>query len=145
MTRLQRLTADPTQSKFVVLNPVAGSLTTSSARPSKSSLSSSRTPTPVSDSSVDQAEVTFLQEALDECETERRRFESENEGLRSLVGEVGEWTDGMLELKGVKGAEQDEAAKAMEDVGDEVSSLAATRCSLRGQTKLSILCTRSPT
>ncbi|ORY88107.1 hypothetical protein BCR35DRAFT_351231 [Leucosporidium creatinivorum] len=120
MTRLQRLTSDPTQSKFVVLNPTAvSSLTTSSARPSKSSLSSSRTPTPVSDSSVDQAEVTFLQEALDECEAERRRFESENEGLRSLVGEVGEWTDGMLELKGVKGAEQDEAAKAMEDVGDE--------------------------
>ena len=122
MARLQRLTSDPTQSKFVVLNPAAlTSLTTSSARPSKSSMSSSRSPTPISNNSATEAEVTFLQEALDVCEAERRRFESENEDLRGLVGEVGEWTEGMLEMDGVKGSEQDEAAKAMEDGGDEVS------------------------
>lgn len=123
MTRLQRLTSDPAQSKFVVLNPtVLSSLPTSSARVSKSSLSSSRTPTPLSNNSETEAEVAFLQEALDECEAERRRFERENQGLRGLVGEVGEWTEGMLEMDGVKGSEQDEAAKAMENGGDEVSS-----------------------
>lgn len=71
-------------------------------------------------------EVAFLQEALDECEESRRRAQEDNTLLRDLVGEVQEWTEGMLDLTGVMAAEE-----VSEVDPDEVSS--RRHCATRWQ------------
>jgi hypothetical protein len=120
MVRLQRLTSDPAQTKFLVLNhSLSSSASAPPNRGSKSSSSSSPT-SPSHTNHNDAAEVVFLQEALDYCDEERRRGEEENAKLRELLGEVGEWTEGMLEMNGVKGGEEQQEAAAALDA-DEVS------------------------
>jgi hypothetical protein len=104
LTRLQRLSSDPSQSKFIVLNPI--------------SLSSSLPPTPASilHSKISSSEVTLLEESLRESHEGRMECEGENRGLREVLGEVGEWCEGILDLRGIgrEGLDEDE--------GDQVST-----------------------
>ena len=43
----------------------------------------------------------MLEEALEECDSSRRRAQEENGELRELVGEVEEWSTEMVKLRGV--------------------------------------------
>ncbi|KAK4055958.1 hypothetical protein OIO90_002951 [Microbotryomycetes sp. JL221] len=90
MARLQRLTTDATQSKFVILNSQAVAKATSKL-PSATSSSTSST--------ANIAQVQMLQSALDECDKERRRCEQECAKLRGLIGQVDHWSDEMLTIE----------------------------------------------
>ncbi|SCZ93771.1 BZ3500_MvSof-1268-A1-R1_Chr6-3g08874 [Microbotryum saponariae] len=114
MARLQRLTADPAQTKFVVANAklanvhpvvasaVAGGPSGRMASAARSGPRSSR----VDDRSSE--EVVYWQSALEDCESERSRLALENEQLRELVGEVGEWAELMLDTDTVNNKEAQE-------------------------------------
>ncbi|GAA5873923.1 hypothetical protein JCM1840_000232 [Sporobolomyces johnsonii] len=117
--RLQKLTSDSSQTRFVVLNSplLPSSSSPSAASPpgpfSRSRLpASTRSPTPSSSSDPALlAELDLLRAALSELDETRVHLQGENTELRRFVGDVGEWVDGVLELEGlleVDGSEGDE-------------------------------------
>lgn len=57
-------------------------------------------------------ELALLEEGLAESHAARLWAEGENRGLRELVGEVEEWAEGVRELRGLGGSD--------EELGDEV-------------------------
>lgn len=131
MARLQRLTSDVTQTKFIVLNanalpaPSGNTQFAASARPASRLGSSSRAPTPVSPAANGalESEVALLQNALDTCDKERSRLEHENNELREVLSDIHEWTTGVKDdLKDVDvESEEGEAADDFNEA-DEVRS-----------------------
>ncbi|GAA5928069.1 hypothetical protein JCM1841_005897 [Sporobolomyces salmonicolor] len=143
--RLQKLTSDSPQTRFVVLNsPLSPSSSSASAASPPAPFSrsrlpgSTRSPTPSSSSSSSDpallAESELLRAALSELDETRVYLQSENAELRRFVGDVGEWIEGVLGLEGlleVDGSDEDgtgeEAREAREmllrgrgrDGGDE--------------------------
>ncbi|KDE04525.1 hypothetical protein MVLG_05091 [Microbotryum lychnidis-dioicae p1A1 Lamole] len=111
MARLQRLTADPAQTKFVIANAKLANVNSVVASavaggPSGRMASSARSAPPssrVEDRSSE--EVVYWQSALEDCESERSRLALENEKLRELVGEVAEWAELMLDTDTVNNKE----------------------------------------
>lgn len=132
MARLQKLTSDVTQTKFVVLNasalpaPTSNIQLTSSSRPGSRLASSSRAPTPVpslgTSNAALESELALLQDALDTCDKERLRLERENHDLREVLSDIHDWTTTVKEdLKEVDVEEEEgEAADGTEEA-DEVS------------------------
>lgn len=100
LARLQRITSDPAQTKFIVLNPLHRSA-----------------PLPSRDGS--EGELALLEEGLAESHEARVWAEGENRELRELVGEVEEWAEAVRELRGLAGDD--------EEIGDEVRSF-SIRC-----------------
>lgn len=109
-TRLSKLTADPTQTKFVVLNPGAlpsVTLGTAASRSRRGPLSgpsaheSAKLDAQVELAAASQAEAAMLAEALEECDQDRRRAEHDVRELRELVGDVNDWAGAMLKLRGI--------------------------------------------
>ncbi|KAM0787372.1 hypothetical protein ACM66B_003458 [Microbotryomycetes sp. NB124-2] len=106
MARLQRMTSDATQSKFVVLNSQALIATSTSKASTLSGKASSS-----------KAETALLQSALDECDKERRRCEQECSKLRALIGQVDEWAEGVFEIEAI--ARHEQVEKQRRDEQDE--------------------------
>ncbi|SGY16958.1 BQ5605_C012g07043 [Microbotryum silenes-dioicae] len=111
MARLQRLTADPAQTKFVIANAKLANVNSVVASavaggPSGRMASSARS-APPSSRAEDRSseEVVYWQSALEDCESERSRLALENEKLRELVGEVAEWAELMLDTDTVNNKE----------------------------------------
>lgn len=142
VARLQKATADPSATtRFTILNPVAVPTTGSNALTGGSTIGRSTTagrrgspPLPASVRAMEsaqsemiaasQAECSLLQDALETAEADRLAAVRENEQLRGVVGEVDEWAEEMLALRGV----DDGSTRAH---ADEVSS-AALRASHAG-------------
>ncbi|GAA5830826.1 hypothetical protein JCM11251_001089 [Rhodosporidiobolus azoricus] len=109
--RLQKATTstDSSFTRFVVLNPQAGSISASSplsatfgGRTSRLSSGSSNARSPTSTASSSpalEAEIDLLSSALSECQSARSHLETENRQLREFVGEVGEWAEGVVEME----------------------------------------------
>lgn len=111
LVRLQRLSSDPVQTKFVVLNPV---------------LRGGRVPTVAAATRANAGELALLEEALGECDSARRRVEGENAELRELIGEVEEWSMEMVKLRGV-GSVEVAVVEAVEGVSRSFFSIATSR------------------
>lgn len=129
MARLQKMTSDVTQSKFVVLNASALPTSTSNAHMSASArpgsrLGSSRAPTPVSptgSTAALESEVVLLQDALDTCDKERLRLEHENNELREVLSDIHEWTTGVKDdLKEINVEEEEGETGDDANEADEV-------------------------
>ncbi|SCV67589.1 BQ2448_5200 [Microbotryum intermedium] len=131
MTRLQRLTADPAQTKLVIANaklanvhaaaaPVPGHGSSGRIASARSARLSPR----VDDRSSE--EIAYWQSALDDCESERSRLALENENLRELVGEVGEWTELMLDMETVNNKEARQIGDGF--AADTVGVISAPEC-----------------
>lgn len=107
MTRFQKLTSDPAQTKFLILNPSSFPLNKSSAPSAQS------------------ADSAFLKEALRECENEKVELRNENVELRTFVGELEEWVERIGEVKGVMIRNSDALVMGIDDTdeGDQVSHL----------------------
>ncbi|GAA5895071.1 hypothetical protein JCM8208_000105 [Rhodotorula glutinis] len=142
--RLQKLTSAPSSSdtaytRFVTLNSPSASSPTASPLSAtfgagRASRIGGRTPTPTSTSAqartdsptsaVLEAELDLVRSSLDECLSARTALEGECADLRSFVGEVGEWAEGMLEVPELVAVRKDgEAGEEMRGVlqgeGDE--------------------------
>ncbi|KAK4049049.1 hypothetical protein OIV83_004411 [Microbotryomycetes sp. JL201] len=102
MARLQRMTSDATQSKFVVLNAQALNVTTTFRGNNGAPKSSSK------------AETALLQSALDECDKERKRCEQECSKLRALIGQVDEWAESVMDIEAIARQEQFEKQRREE-------------------------------
>lgn len=121
MARLQKLTSDPAQSKFVVLNtgalpaPTSHASLAASARPAaRNGSSSTRTPTPTSSapSAALESELAFVQDALDTCDKERIRLEQENGELREVLSDVDDWSAGVKDALREVDVEEEEGEAA---------------------------------
>lgn len=141
--RLQKLTTAPASSasdsaftRFVVLN---GATSGSSSSPltatfgGRASRLPARSPTPTSASSSSaaaalEAELDLLRTTLDDRLSECEHLADENKDLRTFVGEVEEWAEGVLEtdemLKLRKAGEDGDEIRGVLDTGDEVSCAA---------------------
>lgn len=105
LQRLQRQTSDPLQPKFTIINPIT--------KPGRTPAVASRL--------AHAGELALLEEALEECDSSRRRAQEENGELRELVGEVEEWGNEMVKLRGVG------PDTLVIDVVDNVSALPSFR------------------
>ncbi|BGP24260.1 afadin/alpha-actinin-binding family protein [Rhodotorula toruloides] len=136
--RLQKLTTAPTSSasdsaftRFVVLNGAAG---TSASSPitatfgGRGSRLPARSPTatsapPSSAAAALEAELDLLRTTLDDRLSECEHLADENKDLRTFVGEVEEWAEGVLEtdemLKLRKAGEEGEEIRGVLETGDE--------------------------
>ena len=107
MTRFQKLTSDPSQTKFLILNP--------------SSFPSNKSSTPPAQN----GENVFLEEALRECENEKVELRNENVEWRTFVGELEEWVERIGEVEGVLIRNSDALVMGIDDAdeGDQVNYL----------------------
>lgn len=124
-TKFQRLTSDPAQSKFIILNSTSlqsasipslptttitttttssilpNSISSRRARPS-SALNKSTSTGLVGGVGEGEGEIQLLKSALKECDETRKEVQFENKSLRELVGEVGDWCGLVGEVSGVE-------------------------------------------
>ncbi|GAA5990900.1 hypothetical protein JCM10908_000071 [Rhodotorula pacifica] len=119
--RLQKLTTAPTSSssesaftRFTVLNgstspavssPVTANFTATQA--GRSSRIASRVPAHPAPTSAIEAELDLVRSTLDERISTCSHLERENRELRTFVGEVGEWAEGVLEIEELANVRKD--------------------------------------
>ena len=149
--RLQKLTTAPASStssesaftRFTILNgtsptssPVTATITAVTQTGRSASRTASRVPTThtavpsaaaaASATALDAAELELVRTTLDERISACSHLERENRQLRTFVGEVGEWAEGVLEIEELASVRKDrEEGGEMREVlndGDEVRS-----------------------
>lgn len=148
--RLQKLTTAPASStssesaftRFTILNgtsPTSSPITATSTAVTQTGRSASRTASRVpathaavpsaaaaSATALDAAELELVRTTLDERISACSHLERENRQLRTFVGEVGEWAEGVLEIEELASVRKDrEEGGEMREVlndGDEVRS-----------------------
>lgn len=140
--RLQKLTTAPASSasdsaftRFVVLNGAASGSSSSPLTTTfggRASRLPARSPTPTSAASSTaaaalEAELDLLRTTLDDRLSECEHLADENKDLRTFVGEVEEWAEGVLEtdemLKLRQAGEEGDEIRGVLDTGDEVRRL----------------------
>ncbi|GAA5963711.1 hypothetical protein JCM8115_004250 [Rhodotorula mucilaginosa] len=143
--RLQKLTTAPASStssesaftRFTILNgasPASSPVTATFTAPAQTGRSASRTasrvpathaavPSAAASSALEAAELELVRTTLDERISACSHLERENRQLRTFVGEVGEWTEGVLEIEELASVRKDrEEGGEMREVlndGDE--------------------------
>ncbi|KAJ8294914.1 hypothetical protein OF846_001983 [Rhodotorula toruloides] len=136
--RLQKLTTAPASSasdsaftRFVVLNGAASGSSSSPLTTTfggRASRLPARSPTPTSAASSTaaaalEAELDLLRTTLDDRLSECEHLADENKDLRTFVGEVEEWAEGVLEtdemLKLRQAGEEGDEIRGVLDTGDE--------------------------
>ncbi|KAK4702751.1 hypothetical protein P7C70_g3471, partial [Phenoliferia sp. Uapishka_3] len=126
-TRLQRLTSTstlPFSTRLTILNstiPLSSSLPAPDQFSRSTSISRRQKTSNTLSSSIESpgdrsSEIAFLEEALENCEKERKEGVEENRVLRECLGEVGEWCGGVI--GGVEGFERKERGEGEDDEGD---------------------------
>lgn len=116
-TKFQRLTSDPAQTKFIILNPSSFPTTSSSILPA--SISSRSTTATITNKTLSAAEHNkqinlegenlLISEALKESDETLRTVKHDNFEMRELLGEIQDWCSVIGEIKGVQlGATNDD-------------------------------------
>ncbi|BGP55100.1 hypothetical protein JCM8202v2_002695 [Rhodotorula sphaerocarpa] len=125
--RLQKLTtapasnsADAAYTRFTILNgnaspttasPRIGGMTSGTVgRSARPPASSSRAPTPTNGSAASaavEAELELVRSALEERMSTCSHLDRENRDLRTFVGEVGEWAEGVLDFEELANVRKD--------------------------------------
>lgn len=152
--RLQKLTTAPASStssesaftRFTILNgasPASSPVTATFTAPAQTGRSASRTasrvpathaavPSAAASSALEAAELELVRTTLDERISTCSHLERENRQLRTFVGEVGEWAEGVLEIEELASVRKDrEEGGEMREVLNDGDEVRTSGCSVQ--------------